>query len=221
MVPTHVFTYLLFLLAPLVTYLSSKIRLFAPQSKYVAEHDATPAPADLIFSTRYLEMYAPHTLAVAVLISVSLLSILHLGYFIYVTRQPPIPVKLPWKTELEAYTDPKDKQAITRGMSTWRGVKGVIQSQLPELNVYRPSLTRSATVASDTPAPEDIELKELKMPPSAHVRDTTPLVPRRASYDLLHGTEEGEADWETVYCDGWADGLDWDGITGLESWSPN
>ena len=220
MVRSYVFDYLLFPLAALITYLVSKIQLFAPRSIYVVVHDVRPADADLVFSTRYIETYYPHNLTVTLLIGLSILLILYLAYLIYAVRQPPVPIKLPWKTEIESHECSKDKRALDRSMSTWQGFMGVIQSQLPEVNAYRPSRMRSGTVASDTPLPEDIELKDLKLPPSAQFRDTTALRSKGDTSDRQREAEGDDADWKTVYCGEKADSLDGDGLIGVESWSP-
>lgn len=106
--------YLLLLLAPLIASLFSKIQMSAPRSKYVVVHNASAAPADLIISTKYLEIHASHSLTVALLISLSVLSVLHLVYFIYVVWQPLQPVNLPWRTEFEAYGNPEDEGALAR-----------------------------------------------------------------------------------------------------------
>jgi hypothetical protein len=66
---------------------------------YVVVHDTSTQPADLVISTRYLEIYVDRNLAAALLVILSILSILHLIYYIYASRQPPILVKLPWKTD--------------------------------------------------------------------------------------------------------------------------
>lgn len=122
------FDYLLLLLAPLITYLLSKIQIFAPRSKYVVVHDASAAPTDLIISTKYLEIYANYNLTVALLISLSVLSILHLAYFIYAVWQPLQPVNLPWRTEFEAYGNPKDEGNLARSWTTWHGVTDILQT---------------------------------------------------------------------------------------------
>ena len=217
---SYVFDYLLFVLAPLITYLLSKIQLFAPQSKYFVVHDARPTPADLIISTKYFEIYAPHNPIVALVVSLSVLSILHLGYLIYAIRQPPVSVKLPWKTEVAANTTLKIKAVLARRNITLRGVNSVIQSQLPELSLYRVPLTESDTVASDTQAREEIELEELKFPRSTRVRDNVPLSPKRDAYARQHKAEKDDTDWKTVFCEEWTDRLDGDGGNGVESWSP-
>lgn len=105
--------YLLLLLAPLIASLFSKIQMSVPRPKYVVVHNASAAPADLIISTKYLEIHANHSLTVALLISLSVLSV-HLVYFIYVVWQPLQPVNLPWRTEFEAYGNPKDEGALAR-----------------------------------------------------------------------------------------------------------
>ena len=199
MIGTYIFNYLLFPLPPLITYLFWKIRLFAPQSKYVDVPDARPTPTDLIFSTTYLEMYAPHDMAVAVLISVSILSILHISYFIYAVRQPSMTVKLPWKTERQASTSPKNERALAGSRTTTgREFMGLNQSQLPQHSVDHPSLMNPFTIASDKATPEDI-------PQSAHLRDITSFRSRHGK-DKRRGTADVDnADWKTVYCEEWAD----------------
>ena len=158
------FDYFLMLLAPLIAYLLSKIQIFAPRSKYVVVHDASAAPADLIISTKYLEMYANHNLTVALLIGLSVLCILHLVYFVYAVWQPLQPVNLPWRTEFEAYRNPKDERNIARVWTTQHGVADILQSQLPEQGVHRQSTIRVVTLKPDRPPRENIELDELTIP---------------------------------------------------------
>jgi hypothetical protein len=103
------FDYLLSLLAPLIASLFSKIQMSAPRARCVVVHNASAPPADLIISTKYLEIYANHHLTAALLISLSVLSILYLVYFIYVIWQPLQPVNLPWRTGFEVYGNPEDE----------------------------------------------------------------------------------------------------------------
>jgi hypothetical protein len=197
---TTIFDYILLLLAPLITYLFSNVQVFAPNSTYVGVHDASPAPADLLISSKYLEIYANHNLVVAFLISLSILSILHLLYFVYAFRQPPMPVRLLWKPEFEAHGNQEDEGTLATDKTTRRGVIDVLQNQLRGHSVRRSSLMYSTTAESDTSQHGDIELKELTMPRSAHIRDTTTIQSQRAIFDRRHRTEEDD-DWKTVYCE--------------------
>jgi hypothetical protein len=217
------FDYLLLLLAPLITYLLSKIQIFAPRSKYVVVHDASAAPADLITSTKYLEIYANHNLTVALLISLSVLSLLHLVYFIYAFWQPLQPVNLPWRTEFEAYGNPKDKGNLARSWTTWHGVADILQSRLPDQGVHRQSTIRVVTLKPDRPPRENIELDELTIPVSALIRGETSLKSKSAAYERQHrpeGEEDEADDWKTIYCEEWLDGPDGDRVTGVDSSTP-
>ena len=214
-----VFDHLLFLMAPLITYLVSKIQIFAPQSPYVVVHDARPAPADLLISTRYLEIYVPHNLTVALFITLSILSLLHLTYSVHASRQPLLPVKLPWKTELEVYRNLRDKGTLSRSSKTHDGVLDVIRDKRPQHSLYRSLFTRSSTCESDI-SQQDVELKELAMPQAAHVRDSTPLRFQCGTYERRHEVREDDDDWRTVYCEEWEDGSQGEDAAGVESWSP-
>lgn len=216
---SSIFDCLLLLLAPLVTLLLSKIQIFTPQSKYVVVHDPNPAPADLLISTQYLEVYANHNLAVGLLIGLSILSILHLTYFVYASWQPPLPVSVPWKTEFETCRNSKNMETLARSGTIWRGVMDVVQSQVPKHNVHCHSLIRSPTVDSNASQREDIELRNLTIPQRAHVRATESLRCERRPYELWRRAEEDAADWKTVYCEEWADSSDGEGGAGAESWS--
>jgi hypothetical protein len=218
------FDYLLLLLAPLITYLLSKVQIFAPQSKYVVVHDASAAPADLIISTKYLEIYANHNLAATLLISLSVLSILHLVYFIYAVWQPLQPVSLPWRTEFEAYGNPKDEGELARSWITWHGVADILQSRLPDQSLHQQSAISVVTLKPDRPPRENIELDELTIPVSALIRGETSLKSKSAAFERQHrleGEEEDEADdWKTIYCEEWLDGPDGDCGAGVESCTP-
>jgi hypothetical protein len=207
------FDYLLLLLAPLITYLFSKIQIFAPRSKYVVVHDASAAPADLIISTKYLEIYANHNLTVALLISLSVLSILHLAYFIYAVWQPLQPVSLPWRTEFEAYGNPKDEVNLAKSWITWHGVADILRSRLPDQGLHQQSAIRVVTLKPDRPPRENIELDELTIPVSALIRGETSLKSKSAVYERQYRPEgeeeEDEADdWKTIYCEEWLDSPD-------------
>jgi hypothetical protein len=218
------FDYLLLLLAPLITYLLSKVQIFAPQSKYVVVHDASAAPADLIISTKYLEIYANHNLAATLLISLSVLSILHLVYFIYAVWRPLQPVSLPWRTEFEAYGNPKDEGELARSWITWHGVADILQSRLPDQSLHQQSAISVVTLKPDRPPRENIELDELTIPVSALIRGETSLKSKSAAFERQHRLEreeEDEADdWKTIYCEEWLDGPDGDCGAGVESCTP-
>jgi hypothetical protein len=218
------FNYLLLLLVPLITYLLSKIQIFAPRSKYVVVHNASAAPADLIISTKYLEIYANHNLTAALLISLSVLSILHLAYFIYVVWQPLQPVNLPWRTEFEAYGNPKDEGTLARGWTTWHGVADILQGRLPDQGVHWQSAIRVVTLKPDRPPRENIELDGLAIPVCALTRDETSLKSKTAAHERQHkpegGGEDEADDWKTIYCEEWLDSPDGDCVAGVESPTP-
>jgi hypothetical protein len=212
------FDYLLSLLAPLIAFLFSKIQMSAPRSKYVVVHNAGAAPADLIISTEYLEIYANHNLTAALLIGLSVLSILHLVYFIYAVWQPLQPVNLPWRTEFETYGNPEDEGALARSRTNWHGAADILQSRLPDQGVHRQSTIRVVTLKCDRPPQENSELKELTIPVSALIRGETSLRSKSATYERQHrpggggggggeGGEDESDDWKTIYCEEWLDGL--------------
>jgi hypothetical protein len=145
------FDYLLSLLAPLIASLFSKIQMSAPRAKCVVVHNANAPPADLIISTKYLEIYANHNLTAALLISLSVLSILHLVYFIYAIWQPLQPVNLPWRTEFEAYGNPEDEGGLARSRTNWHGVADILQSRLPDQGVHRQSTIDVVTLKCNRP----------------------------------------------------------------------
>ena len=188
---SFLFDYLLSLLAPLIASLFSKIQMSAPRSKYVVVHNASAAPADLIISTKYLEIYANHNLTAALLISLSVLSVLHLVYFIYAVWQPLQPVNLPWRTEFEAYGNPEDEGALARSRTNWHGVADILQSRPPDHSVHRQSTIRVVTLKSDRPPPENFELKELTIPVSAPIRGETSCSSKSATHERQHRPEGG------------------------------
>jgi hypothetical protein len=217
---SFIFDYLLLVLAPLITFLFSKVQVFAPLSKYVVLYDAIPAPAELLISTKYLEIYANHNLTVALVLGISILSILHLSYFIYAVWRPPMPIHLPWITEHETSRNPKEDKSRARSRITRSRIVNLLQNQLPGPTVHRHSIVRSAIFEFDKSTTEDIELKELTMPQSALTRGTRPLTLGRSAHEPQHRAEEDDADWKTVYCEEWVDSSDGDGATRVESWGP-
>jgi hypothetical protein len=127
--------YLIFMLASLFTYLFSKIKVFAPQSKYVVVNEARPTPGDLIVSSKYLEIYAPqknqrsdsHHFEYFINITLGVLCL-------RITQQPPMPVSLPWETEIQARRNGEDKSTPSRNRITRCGVLCVIHD-----NCQRPT----------------------------------------------------------------------------------
>lgn len=91
--------------------------------------------------------------------------------------------QLPWRTEFEAYGNPKDKRNIARSWTTWRGVANILQSRLPDHGVNRQSTIRVVTLKPDRPPRENIELDELMIPASALIRGETSLKSKSAAYE--------------------------------------
>jgi hypothetical protein len=215
---SDIFDYLLLLFAPVITYLFSKVEIFAPrsQSTYMVVHDMKNQHADLLASTKYLEIYADRNLAAAFLIILSILLILHLLYFIYAFRQPQIPFKLLWKVELDADANLNDAGTLASSRTTWYDVINIPQNQPPEHRIYSSSLTRSASAEPDTSEQEDIDLKELSVPRFAQVRDTVLPQFQHGTYEQRHRRKEDD-DWKTVYCKGWEEGSDRESVTDLRA----
>ena len=85
----------------------------------------------------------------------------------------------------------------------------MIQSQLPELSLYRAPVTHADTVASDTPAWEETEPGELKFPHLLICEIVSHLALRRDADERQRKAEKDDTDWKTVFCEEWTDSPRW------------
>jgi len=201
-----ILSYLLFLLAPLITYLVSKIQLFSPQSEnYVVENLPLPAEYDRLLKTEYLEIYANHTLVLVVVISASLLMFLHIMYAMtafwggipYVQAQH----------QLSVGSSHMSNSYKTAGStrSSWIG---------DQVSYNRDSLDGRASLAPanlfsrsrfSTPIDGDLELQVLPRAISGPRR--VPVSPGPNGRGAA-GEDSDDDNWKTVYCEEWTSGKD-------------
>lgn len=205
--------YLILFLAPLIAFIVSKIQLSASLPCYVVESFESPIASDLLISTKYVRIYANHTLAFALLVSISVLGTLLIIYSIVAVYQEPLPVRMLWKTELETFRASKNRRTLAKSRTTWGQVIDTCHSQIPDFEDpgHGPAL-RSVTRHRVT-VQGDIELETLVRPAPALFQERVSLFHSVHKPSGATIAEQDKGDWESVYCDGWTNDADGEGTS--------
>lgn len=204
-----ILNYLLFLLAPLITYLISKIQLFSPQSEnYVVENLPSPAEYDCLLETKYLELYANHKLVLVVVISASLLMFLHILYAMAAVRKGRPYVQEPRQLGVGSSHISNKFNVAGSTRSSWIGEWESYQSDTVDDRASLVPASLFSRSGFNTPMNGDIELQFFPCPISGPTRV---LVSPRPGNRGAAGEDSGDDDWKTVYCEEWTSGKDING----------
>ena len=201
-----VFDYLLFLLAPLITYFCSKIQIFAPQSNYVVAN-STPAASDALLRTKYIEIYANHKLALEFALGTGTLCMLHLVYCAAAFWRDPSHTRNLGRTEVETFSASGDHKTAKEARTSWAGVINVCQSERPDRRTHQFAIIAFSASKCDIPAYDDIEMKDMPDPAPDLTRSSFPPGPSDIGSCIQGKAGEDDGAWKSVYCEEWTSDL--------------
>ena len=208
MIRPHVFDYLIFVLAPLITFFCSKIEMFAHQSEYVVVTQGTIASSIALLRTNYMEIYVNYKLALAFTISITALCLAHIIYCAAAFWKCSSHVRRSWPSEGGTSRAPTAPTALRRCIkisTSWPEVRKPYRSGGQD-HLADPVTTFSLTGQGSRGSVYDgVEMEDLgKLTPDPMRASLSPMPHHdRASLHDKDENDDDDGDWKSVYCKEW------------------